>query len=270
MQRVAGRARRTRRSRRSGTRRRRRSPRRSQARASSSSWRVTLRAHARPPRSSARGSGLRRCSIRRSASTTSGRGAASPTRRSRCAGPRSSLASAPAISRSRRAAARAGSRSAPACTPPSRGSRRARRGTLALVSHLGVLRALEPGAHVVPGGLLRLARPPDLSAGGGRWLRRVGLGILDTAQEEWEAWLSRGSASGCCSGRRSGWRPRRSGAGSSRARGRPPPRPRPRPRRDERDPRRPAQRAARGRRGRPGAASSPSATCSPAAASRRS
>lgn len=42
-------------------------------------------------------------------------------------------------------------------------------GPLALVSHLGVLRALDPDAHVAPGGLLRVARPGAMS-------RRTGAG----------------------------------------------------------------------------------------------
>jgi len=40
-------------------------------------------------------------------------------------------------------------------------------GPLALVSHLGVLRALDPDAHVAPGGLLRLRGPDPASRGTG-------------------------------------------------------------------------------------------------------
>jgi broad specificity phosphatase PhoE len=40
-------------------------------------------------------------------------------------------------------------------------------GPLALVSHLGVLRALDPDAHLAPGGLLRLRGPAPASRGAG-------------------------------------------------------------------------------------------------------
>ena len=252
--------------------RRRRPPRRSPATASRCSWRATSPARATRPRIVGVRLGLApRCRARRSASSTSARWSGLTAR-----GDRAALARGAGALPRRRPRARAGRRREPPRAArargarPSRGSRRARPAPLALVSHLGVLHALRPDAES------RRAASSGFEASA---RRRAGRALARAAAARHprgpaltggRAWLSRGSASGCSSERRCGWRRRslRGGllaslvglplalglllaAASASARGR----------------RRPAP---RGRRRRRHAALRASGTSSPAGASRAS